>query len=220
MFCVAGVLHLYFLQKRILFHWFRFLGDGILYTSISAFLIFASLGIFYLLAGKQGTWMMAIASSCTFAFPHFLLHAWHVYNEIPGKEFLMWTKPLRYDKGEEILFTEPCSVEFRIRRKYFDVEEEAFEEKVPGHTKLGAAFFAVLKEEAKNGKKGIEFFDGQKNLYAWEFYLRQFNGYISPRRLDPELTICESGISPGAIIIVKRVLQSKEKLSLDIFSKN
>ena len=219
LFASAGIIHLYFLKRKISILWFRFLGDGILYTSCAAVLIFISLVIFYLIAAG-GTVLMALASSAVFTLPHILLHAWSAYIDIPEKEFEVWTRPLPVDDESVVLFTSNSTVHLKITRRYFDVVDETFTRTMPEQKRLGEIFFSVLEEENRKKKNSIESLDKLNEAFAWEFYTAPFLKIGKPRRLDPEGSLADNGLPGNAVVFVKRVQQISANRLQAVFSQN
>jgi type VI secretion system TssN-like protein len=222
LFVTAGCLHLYFLNQKITLFWLRFLREEILYTVFTGLLIFISLLVFYMIAGK-GMLIMSAASSGAFVLPHIVFHSWFLYSSIPEEKFDVWIRPLKPSRDDEndIIFMEHITIQLKVARKYFGAQEQVFVRKVAEGSKLGELFFAILHEENGDTKTPIEYYDRNHNLFGWVFYARKRIGKIvKHRRLDPELTLSENRLHQNSMIFIKRIRQEKEKKQIVVFSEN
>ncbi|MGC4036200.1 MAG: TssN family type VI secretion system protein [Chitinophagaceae bacterium] len=203
MFLFAGTFHVYLVHKDYAFLPIGFYSKGIMYTISTAAVITITLLFFYLFTVNSMAGL-AFTSGMAFALPHVIVKGWMVYKAIPKKEYPVWTRPVKLVYVNEVLIPETVNLRFQLAPRHNNAGEHLFFRIFPEGTKLGKAFFSMLKEEAASANPAIDYCDASGNAFAWEFYRLTMNGLVK-KRLNPEDSIYNNRISNSTIVHVKRV---------------
>lgn len=201
-FLGLGMLNTYLLNKYQRFLNMNFYKEKLLYTLLLASLIFFILFLFYYVI-NENILIMAYASSSSFLLPIIIHQAWSFYKSIPEKQYKLWYYPEELADVQVPKFRNGISVQFKVPRKYYDVEEALIAAKAPEPMILSKRFLLVVFEQNKESDTVIEYLDNNKKPFGWKFYLLLYGGLIK-KRLDPDLSFMQNNIPKNAVIIVKR----------------
>ena len=216
-FAATGLFHLYLLKKKISFFRLRIFGEGIMYTLSMSVVICIALLVFYLFTDNTMA-LMAIASSAAFALPHIVLQTWVFFKNIPGKQYSLWTAPVKTPDNDEIIIPGEITVSFTFSGTGTNTgnKQETVIKTIPEQWKLGKVFYTILENE-KN-KITVQEPAGSEKLFGWEFYTEILKGLVK-KRLEPEWSLTDNGIVPKTTIHVRKITATEfaEKSSSKVF---
>ncbi|MEJ7737747.1 MAG: TssN family type VI secretion system protein [Chitinophagaceae bacterium] len=173
-----------------------------LYTLLLASLIFLILLLFYY-AVNDNILVMAYASTSSFLLPLTIQQAWYFFKNIPEKQYKLWYYPSELTEIQVPKFRNGIQVQFKLPRRYFDIEEALIEAKAPEPMILSKRFHLVVFEQNSEGETVIEYLDNNRKPFGWKFYLELYGGLFR-KRLDPDLSFMQNNVPKNAIIVAKR----------------
>jgi hypothetical protein len=202
-----GILHIYFLKKRLLLNSeFSFKNLGVTLQLFG--FVFIVLFILYFLLAKNML-LMSLYSSCAFLLPSIIFHSWLIFENFPEKQYKVWNNFENVSNTGVTIYLNSISVNIKFTRKYFDINEEVFAATLPMHQPFGKLFNRFLVN--LNEEEPVEFLDEKQTFYGWIFFAESIGGY-GKRYIDPDLSLEENKIKENSTIVAKRV---KRRIELE-----
>jgi hypothetical protein len=207
---VLGIVHVFALYRLNSWSEQESLWQELVFTLYVAMLGAFIFLILFNVLNKHGYAVLFTSSFIFFLVPFLVVKCFDFMLMIPAEVYPMWYFPageVDLEIPEDVMDDESIIVvEFQMARALSDdAETIKSRSKLPLKLEFGR-FFPIFLDQYNDRNAGtqIEFLDGSKQPYGWNFYIKP-KWYQSPRYINPDITIRENGVKENDIIVAERV---------------